>query len=115
MITFSLPWPPSINHYYIRARHGVVIGAKGQAYRKESSILLSRYKDSFLSSDRLSVSIALHPPDKRKRDIDNPIKVLLDCMQASAIFEDDNQIDYLTIKRHEIIKHGRVTIQVSKC
>lgn len=40
----------------------------------------------------VSVEIDLYPPDRRRRDIDNPLKCLLDSMTHAGVYEDDSQI-----------------------
>lgn len=55
---------------------------------------------------RLMVSVILYPPDKRRRDIDNPIKILLDSLQRACVFEDDSQIDRLLVERGAQVKGG---------
>ena len=61
---------------------------------------------------RLSVNVMLHAPNRRKFDIDNRIKPLLDAMQFAGVYPDDEAIDHLTIKRGKIIKGGKVTVQL---
>ncbi len=58
----------------------------------------------------LTVHVSLFPPDKRKRDIDNVLKPLLDACEHAGCFENDNQIAELHIVRQEIKKGGSCTI-----
>ena len=48
---------------------------------------------------RLRVEIEAFPPDKRRRDLDNIFKVLLDSLQHAEVYVDDSQIDYLCVQR----------------
>ena len=61
---------------------------------------------------RLRVELLLYPPDRRRRDIDNYAKSLLDSLTKAGVWEDDSQIDELTIKRCEIIKGGYVDVSI---
>lgn len=61
---------------------------------------------------RVSVEISLHPPDKRKRDLDNYLKGVLDALTHVGIWDDDSQIDKLTIKRGIIVKGGYVDVSI---
>jgi crossover junction endodeoxyribonuclease RusA len=51
---------------------------------------------------RVGVRISLYPPDHAKRDIDNFVKVLLDGLTKAGVWEDDEQIDLLTIARQRV-------------
>jgi len=114
VLKLELPYPPSINHYYLRTRNGVILGKKGRSYREEVTILCQHAKFMFPKECKLAVAIELFPPDKRRRDIDNTLKALLDSMQHANIYADDNQIDYLSIVRCEPVPKGKVLLVVTK-
>lgn len=61
---------------------------------------------------RLSMHVSMWPPDRRRRDIDNPLKALLDACEHAGCYEDDGQIDELHIVRQEIYRGGRCTILI---
>ena len=61
---------------------------------------------------KVKLSIQAYPPDKRKRDLSNIIKVLEDALVRGGLIEDDSLIDDLHITRHE--KGGYVLITVDK-
>lgn len=61
---------------------------------------------------RLAVHVALFPPDKRKRDVDNVLKALLDACEHAGCYESDSQIDELHIVRQEIQTGGGCTILI---
>lgn len=54
----------------------------------------------------LSVSLQLVPPDRRKRDIDNYNKALLDALTHSGLWSDDSQIKSLAIEMQAPNKHN---------
>lgn len=99
MIEITLPWPPSANTYWRRNGSRYFISSKGQQYRHETTIKCIPYRHHFDADSRISVSINAYPPDKRKRDLDNLFKSVLDSLQFSTVFVDDSQIDALAIRR----------------
>lgn len=110
---FDLPYPPSVNHYYILVNNRKVLGKRGREYREEVERIVSQTKCKTLEG-RLSVSIRAHMPDRRKRDIDNVLKCLLDSMEKAGVFLDDSQIDRLVIQRCPVIKGGLISISIEE-
>jgi crossover junction endodeoxyribonuclease RusA len=51
---------------------------------------------------RLAVEIEAHVPDKRKRDLDNLFKAVLDSLTHAGVWADDSQIDALRIVRKPV-------------
>lgn len=96
-IELRLPWPPSVNHYYVHSRKGVFISAKGRLFRKRVIALLGQ-RDPITSPIKLSVE--LFPPDKRRRDIDNTLKALQDALQHGNLYHDDCQISQLHVYKN---------------
>lgn len=111
MTTLLLPYPPSVNHYWGISGKQRFIGKKGKEFRlavAEECI----DKELQMLHGRLSVHVALWPPDKRVRDIDNILKPLLDAMEHAGVYENDSQIDELTIIRRPPIKGGSCTVVI---
>ena len=99
MTGITLPWPPSINHYWRHVGKKVLISAKGRQYRRMIQELAVVERWPTFGGKRLRVQILAYPPDKRRRDLDNMLKVTLDSLQHAGIYTDDSQIDDLRISR----------------
>lgn len=114
-MVIQLPWPPSSNTYWRRNGGRYFISTKGQAYRLHviKICLELGLANSFTEDDRLSVSILAYPPDKRRRDLDNLFKGLMDSLQHAKVFPDDSQIDELSIRRIES-RFGMIEVTVEK-
>ena len=114
-LQFSMDYPPSINHYYVRTKKGMAVGKPGKLYRHAAIIKLHPFKNHFSKDKRVAIVINVYPPDRRKRDLDNILKCCLDSLQHAGIFEDDNQIDLLTVIRRDPIKGGGISVRLTEC
>ncbi len=98
-VMFALPYPPSVNTYWrhrvIGNRAAVYISEKGIGFRKQVKALINVNEPLY---GFLYVSIRLTPPDKRVRDIDNPIKALLDALTHAGLWHDDSQVKKLSVE-----------------
>ena len=108
----DLPYPPTINHYYVNTRTGSRVGPNGKVYQQ--AVWLSCRKQGIKKplKERLSVAIECYVPDKRKRDLDNVLKALLDALEGAGVYENDSQIDGLAIFRAGVEKPGKVIVHI---
>jgi crossover junction endodeoxyribonuclease RusA len=114
MRTVELPWPPSANSLRAIVRGRSVKTKRHREYVDQvKGCVLERRMKGFGSS-RLSVHVDAYPPDRRKRDIDNCFKAILDGLCYAGVYHDDSQIDRLSIERREIEKGGRVLVRVEE-
>ncbi len=104
-LEFTLPWPPSVNHYWRHVGAKVLISKPGRLYRDAVAIHLVR---SGHLEGRLFAQIDVYPPDRRERDLDNLCKSLFDSMQACGTFANDSQFDEIRLSRREIREGGAV-------
>jgi len=63
---------------------------------------------------KLQVEIIVYPRSKRKFDLDNCLKSILDALQKARVYDDDYQIDKLYVERGEQIKDGGCKITLSR-
>ena len=56
--------------------------------------------------------MVLFPRDKRKIDIDNRIKAVLDALEDAGVFNNDFQVDHLEIIRGEPVKNGGIRVLI---
>lgn len=116
-ISLRLPYPPTINHYYVRTNKGLAIGQKGKWYREQVGFLVAvaRLPRKFLGSEKLKVTIRVYTPDHIRRDVDNILKCLLDALTKAKVWGDDKQIfDLRVIKDYDQKKVGYVEVTVSE-
>lgn len=63
-------------------------------------------------TERISLTVLAYPPDKRKRDLDNLLKIAIDSLQDANFFLNDEQIDHITIRRMEKVKGGKLLVLI---
>ena len=107
-----LPWPPSVNRYWRRRGARYFVSQEGQEFRSKTQFLCLKAKGTFKPTDRLAMTIDAFPPDKRRRDLDNIFKGILDSLQHAEVYKDDNQIDELSIFRKSPLL-GEVVVTIS--
>lgn len=118
-VTFTLPWPPSVNHYWrsviVRGRTRLLISKDGRKYRKSvaARLSLNSVPRGFVTG-KLAVEIAASPPDRRARDLDNLLKSTLDALKHSCVIRDDADIDDLRIKRCSVLAGGELSVQITE-
>ncbi|XZE55948.1 RusA family crossover junction endodeoxyribonuclease [Planctomycetaceae bacterium SH139] len=100
MFKLKLPFPPSVNTYWRHVGNRVLVSRKGRQYQATVGSLLNRKNIKAYDGD-LIVDIRLIPPDRRRRDVDNSLKALLDAMQFGGAYHDDAQIVRLTVEKHQ--------------
>lgn len=100
MIELTLPYPPTVNHYFGYARGRVYLKAKGKEYRQAVVDQIELQLDELKTiTEPCKVRIEAWMPDRRTRDLDNICKALLDALTKAGVWEDDSLIDDLRIYR----------------
>ena len=120
----TLPMPPSVNHYWAKS----VKRAKGKSYvHVRLSDRATKFRNDVVAqvadiaqrhgsirthNGRIKAVVTLHGATKRSFDVDNFMKGIGDALTHSRVYKDDKQIDELIVKRGEVIKGGRVDIEL---
>lgn len=110
MTRLELPFPPSVNTTWRRAGKRLYVNPKVATFRDDVRKAVQKASIKSFGSERLKVAITLHAPTNRKYDIDNRAKAILDALQKASLFEDDEQIDELVMKRGEVRKNNALCI-----
>lgn len=111
MLELDLPYPPSVNHCWRRVGNKTLISREGRRFRERVIALLSHLHVEPLEAE-LYVEVDVHPPDRRRRDLDNVLKALLDAMQHGGAYHDDGQIVHLVVKKCEPLPGGRARVRI---
>lgn len=98
----EFPFPPSTNTYWRNVKGRTLISERGRRYRLAVlKILYTVDRDRLPFEGRLAVELDLYPPDRRRRDVDNYSKALLDALEHAGVYADDEQIYDLHIRKHD--------------
>lgn len=97
MTELHLPYPPSANNLWERARHGM---RKTDAYKNWLLYAASeaRKQKPEAIDGPYHLSIQVKRPDKRRRDLDNLVKPISDLLVSVGVIEDDCHCEMLTAR-----------------
>ncbi len=102
MITITLPGRPvSVNHLYGRTMTGRVYITKEGASSKSfwqihAKQQFKRQRGEIFKEDNLKVTVRYFFENKARRDVDNYLKALLDCL-TGVVWDDDRQVMELSV------------------
>ena len=113
-LMIELPWPPTVNNYYTVSRGRKILSSRGRAYKKECSWMLAAEKFPKRKTGKFRIEIICFPPDKRRRDLDNMLKPILDSLTEYGAIPDDSDVDEIRIARVRVEKPGYVRIGVER-
>lgn len=109
MLTLTLPYPPSVNHYLAHTRNGVYRTAEAKSYREIVAWILHDMEIEPLEG-LLAVEIYAYRP-RKAGDIDGILKVSLDAMSKLA-YVDDKQIVELHVHRRDDKNNPRLEVTI---
>ena len=124
MLTIELPWPPrelSPNarvHWTAKAESSQT--AKAQGCYLMMGLMQSHdwIKDEpiYVVGKDCEATYTFHPPDKRKRDIDNFLAMMKNYQDGvcAALGIDDSRIKRTVIEWGAVVKGGKVTLRLEE-
>lgn len=115
-----IPMPPSVNHYWeaiVRYAAGrrpvatVILGAEAREYRKKAGLLLRSQRPAEPLEGALLIRGEVFM-ERRGSDLDNRLKGSLDALSHSGIWQDDNQVCGIDIRRKLDPNHPRIVLEI---
>jgi crossover junction endodeoxyribonuclease RusA len=120
MPTIRLPYPPSVNQIWRSVRIGkfnrVLLSKAGRQYRADVKSAVQKQVGKLRPTNaRLKVCILACMPDKRRRDLSNILKAIEDALTAAGVWNDDEQIDMLSVVRGPVNpRYGYVDVSIER-
>lgn len=119
--TVLMPWPISVNHAFGNAIKGRVKTPPYYRWLERAEAMLSEQMSNGLRlparpyEGPLFLEIQCNPPDKRKRDISNIIKLPEDLLVKWAVIADDHHVERIHIKKdRENVSPGNILVTVEE-
>lgn len=116
-LTLTLPFPPSVNHYWRHALIGrrgvaVLVSAEGRRYQYFAGVKIFEQGVPETIDHGVAMEVLLYPPDRRKRDVDNYSKALLDVLVRAGVLLDDSLVKDLRLVLMDPIKGGKAQVTI---
>ena len=110
-INIKLPWPPSTNRNARVGKGQFYIPDEVKQYRHDVWAVWKESKHASLAGE-VSVLILAHPPDNRRRDLDNLTQNVLNALKGVA-FGDDYTVCHLAITRSYVVNGGYLDVTLA--
>ena len=122
-ISFTTPYPPSVNRIYAtssqrkiskagKVYYPRILSKEAKAFKKYvSELLFYTFPKVKYGRHPVDIDIVVFPPDdKRTRDDHNIEKILYDAIEMSGIIDNDKQIVKRSICQGKKVKGGSLNI-----
>lgn len=108
-----LPWPPTVNTYWRSVVIGrsvrVLLSEAARQYRRDVVRAVGRVRPL---TGPLSFTAVFCPPDRRRMDLDNRPKGLLDSLAKAGVFADDSQVRDMHTAFGPVVEGGEVRVRI---
>jgi len=92
LLKVELPYPPSVNGMFSSIGRRRVKSKRYKEWIDDATMAVLSQRKGKRITGRIAVSISSVKPDKRKRDVDNIIKPILDLLTSTQTILDDSQV-----------------------
>jgi len=112
-IELELPLAVSENRYrrVVPGCGHPVISSEGRRYHENVKAIFRQSGQAPIRG-KVRVTVEFYPPDRRRRDIDNLFKCLLDSLVAAGCIEDDSLVEELHAKKGEPVPGGLLFVRI---
>lgn len=85
-----LPFPVSVNASHRAVKGRSILSARMRDWREEAGWMLNQQHCPRFTAP-VEIHVFLTPPDRRRRDLDNSFKAILDLLKVHQIIIDDSR------------------------
>ena len=112
----TLPYPPSLNRMYRAISGRSILSKPGREYYERAvwDIKAQLPRGWRPITARVRVTVKATPPDRRRRDLDNLWKPILDALTKAGVWGDDSQVIDERIYWTAPQKDGRVVAEIEE-
>ena len=110
MITLVLPYPPTVNHMYRRARGHLALTPEALAFRHAVRMIAMAQGVTPITGP-VAVFLDVYRP-RRWGDLDNLLKATLDALGNGIAYRDDQQVEQITAVRYDDKRAPRIEVSV---
>tara|TARA_R110000868_G_scaffold125116_1_gene330759 strand:- start:426 stop:767 length:342 start_codon:yes stop_codon:yes gene_type:complete len=109
VITLVLPYPPTVNHMYRRARGHLALTPEALAFR-HAVRMIAMVQGVTPIIGPVAVFLDVYRP-RRRGDLDNLLKATLDALNGIA-YRDDEQVEQINAVRYDDKRAPRIEVSV---
>ena len=113
----DLDWPPSVNSLYRIQNRRIVLSEKGKEYKRAMGrkALAERWPIVAGDNDPFGLLMYCYPKDKRVRDLDNLLKIVVDGLEYTGVIGNDRNNKLMLITEPGIDKeYPRIELVVAQ-
>ena len=111
-VRYELPYPPSVNNYWHTSGKRRYISPAGKKFTEEVAVNVYEQGYKRFGDKSLGISVMIHPRSKRRFDLDNTLKAILDALMKATVYDDDSQFEYIEIARGEARDGGAAVVHI---
>ena len=111
-VRYELPYPSSVNNYWHTSGKRRYISPAGKKFTED--VAKNVYEQGYkrFGNKSLGISVMIHPRSKRRFDLDNTLKAILDALMKAGCYDDDSQFEYIEIARGEAKDGGAAVVHI---
>lgn len=107
-------FPPSGNNRLMSVRGRMIKTGKYRSWQQATADMVREQIRKGPLEGRLRLTMRVHMPDRRRRDLDNLVKPIQDVLQLAGLYYDDSQIKHLDIREVGVDPIGGIEIEVAE-